>query len=151
MLPVRFRARVELGGKTATGIPVPEAVVTSLGTSKRPAVHVTINGHTYRSTVAPMGGRNMLPVSAENRELAGVAAGDTVDVDLELDTAPRELAVPPDLAEALKRDSGTKRFFEGLSYSKQQRVVIPIEQAKTPETRQRRVDKAMEMLREGRV
>ena len=145
----KFRAPLELGGKTATGITVPEKVVTSLGTSKRPAVRVTINGYTYRSTIAPRGGRFMLPVSAEHREGAGIAAGDTVGVELELDTEPRELAVPPDLAKALARDPAAKKAFDGLSYSKKQRFTIPIEQAKTPDTRQRRVDKAITELQNG--
>jgi len=111
---MRFRAEMQLGGKTATGIPVPEDVVESLGTSKRPTVRVTFNGHNYRSTVARMGGRYMLPVSGENREHAGVAAGDEVDVEIELDTAldtaPRELTLPPDLVEALEGDADAKRF-----------------------------------------
>jgi Bacteriocin-protection, YdeI or OmpD-Associated/Domain of unknown function (DUF1905) len=147
---VRFHSVVQLGGKTATGIPVPEEVVTSLGSSKRPPVRVTINGHTYRSTLASRGGQFMLPISAENRASAGVAAGDEVEVDIELDTAPREVTVPPDLAEALEREVDAKRYFEGLSYSQKQRHVLPIEQAKTAETRQRRIDKALSMLREGR-
>jgi hypothetical protein len=147
---VRFHSVVQLGGKTATGIPVPEEVVTSLGSSKRPPVRVTINGHTYRSTLASRGGQFMLPISAENRASAGVAAGDEVEVDIELDTAPREVTVPPDLAEALERDVVAKRYFEGLSYSQKQRHVLPIEQTKTAETRQRRIDKALSMLREGR-
>ena len=94
---MKFHSVVQLGGKTATGIPVPEEVVTSLGSSKRPPVRVTINGHTYRSTLASRGGQFMLPISAENRASAGVAAGDEVEVDIELDTAPREVTVPPDL------------------------------------------------------
>jgi hypothetical protein len=147
---VRFHSVVQLGGKTATGIPVPEEVVTSLGSSKRPPVRVTINGHTYRSTLASRGGQFMLPISAENRASAGVAAGDEVEVDIELDTAPREVTVPPDLAEALEREVDAKRYFEGLSYSQKQRHVLPIEQAKTAETRQRRIDKALSILREGR-
>lgn len=147
---MRFHSVVQLGGKTATGIPVPEEVVTSLGSSKRPPVRVTINGHTYRSTLASRGGQFMLPISAENRASAGVAAGDEVEVDIELDTAPREVTVPPDLAEALEREVDAKRYFEGLSYSQKQRHVLPIEQAKTAETRQRRIDKALSMLREGR-
>lgn len=150
-MTIRFRATLELGGKTATGIVVPEKVVSALGSSKRPAVRVTINRYTYRSTVAPRGGRFLLPVSAENREGAGIAAGDKVEVDLELDTEPRELAVPPDLAKALGRDPAAKSFFDGLSYSKKQRFTIPIEQAKTAETRQRRVDKAVESLHDGRT
>jgi hypothetical protein len=147
---MRFRATIEQSGKTATGVEVPEAVVTTLGSGKRPKVRVTINGHTYRSSVASMGGRFMLGLSAEVREGAGVAGGDVVDVDLELDTEPRVVTVPPDLAKALGRDAAAKRTFEALSYSQQQRHVLPIEGAKTPETRQRRVDATMQALREGR-
>jgi hypothetical protein len=147
---VRFHSVIQLGGKTATGIPVPEEVVTSLGSSKRPPVRVTINGHTYRSTLASRGGQFMISRSAENRASAGVAAGDEVEVDIELDTEPREVAVSPDLAEALKQEMDAKRYFEGLSYSQKQRHVLPIEQAKTAETRQRGIDKALSMLREGR-
>src|SRR3712207_5787593 len=146
---MRFRATVELGGKTATGIRVPAEVVASLGPSKRPAVRVTINGHTYRSTVAPLGGAHMLPVSAEIRERAGVAAGDEVEVDIELDTEPREVTVPPDFAAALDRDADAKRSFDGLSYSNKRRYVLSIEEAKTEETRQRRIAKAIDTLRAG--
>src|SRR5437867_2874762 len=85
---MRFHAVIQLSGKTATGIEVPGEVVAALGPSKRPAVRVTINGYTYPSTVAPLGGAFMLPVSAEVRAQAGVAAGDEVAVDVELDTAP---------------------------------------------------------------
>jgi Bacteriocin-protection, YdeI or OmpD-Associated/Domain of unknown function (DUF1905) len=147
---MRFHSVVQLGGKTAAGIPGPEEVVGSLGSSKRPPVRVTINGHTYRSTLASRSGQFMLPISAENRTSAGVAAGDEVEVDIDLDTEPRKVTVPPDLAEALERDVDAKRFFEGLSYSQKQRYMLPIEQAKTAETRQRRIDKALSMLREGR-
>jgi Domain of unknown function (DUF1905)/Bacteriocin-protection, YdeI or OmpD-Associated len=148
---VKFRAKVELGGKTATGIEVPAAVVAKLGSSKRPAVSATINRYTYRSTVAPMGGRFMLPVSAQVRQAAGVAAGDLVEVDLELDTAPREVTVPADFGRALARDAAARRFFEGLSFSNKQRIVISIEAAKAPETRERRIAKAVNALREGRT
>jgi hypothetical protein len=148
---MRFRATIELSGKTATGIEVPEEVVAGLGNSRRPAVRATISGYTYRSSVGSMGGRFLLPISAEVRDRAGVAAGDEVDVDLELDAEPREVTVPPDLAEALGRDPEAKRFFEGLSYSAKQRVVLPIEGAKTAATRQRRLDKAIDQLRAERV
>src|SRR5579872_2282569 len=93
---MRFRAIIQHSGKTATGISVPAEVVSALGTSKRPAVRVTINGYTYRSTVAPLGGAFMLPLSAEHRAAAGVAAGDAVEVTLVRDTAPRVVSVPPD-------------------------------------------------------
>lgn len=146
---MRFRAPVVLGGKTATGIPVPEEVVDSLGSGKRPPVRVTVGGHTYRTTVAPMGGQFWIPLSAENRSSAGVAAGDEVDVDIDLDTAPREVHVPADFTEALDRDTDARRTFDGLSYSHKRRYVLSIEDAKTPETRQRRITKAVSMLHDG--
>lgn len=148
---MRFSAAVELGGKTATGIVVPPEVVAGLGTSRKPAVRVTINGHTYRTTVATMGGEFKIPVSSDVRVAAGVAAGDTVEVDIELDTAPREVSVPDDFAAALDRAPDARRFFDGLSYSNRLRFVLNIEGAKTAETRQRRIDKAVAMLGEGRV
>jgi bifunctional DNA-binding transcriptional regulator/antitoxin component of YhaV-PrlF toxin-antitoxin module len=146
---MRFQATILLSGKTATGIRVPPDVVEGLGPSRRPAVRVTINGYTYRSTVAPMRGEFMLPVSAEVRERSGVAAGDQVDVHVELDTEPRAVSVPAGLAEALDRDAAARRAFEALSYSAQQRVVIPIETARTADARQRRVAKAVSEVREG--
>jgi len=147
---MKFRAIIELAGKTATGFEVPAAVVAKLGSSKKPAVRVTIKGYAYRSTVASMGGRFMLPISAEVRDAAGVAARDKVGVDVELDTAPREVTLPPDFSRALTREPAVKRFFEGLSFSNKQRIVIAIESAKTPETRQRRIGKSIRSLREGR-
>lgn len=148
---MRFRTTVELGGKTATGLRVPAEVVAGLAKGKKPPVRVTIKGHTYRSTVAVMGGAYFLPLSAENRGSAGVAAGDEVDVDLELDTEPREVSLPPDFTDALGRDGDAQRFFDGLSYSHKRRYVMGIEEAKTAETRQRRIDKAVSMLRDGRT
>jgi hypothetical protein len=145
---VTFRATILLGGKTATGICVPDEVVAALGPSRRPRVHATLRDHTYRTTIAPMGGRFMLPVSGEVREAAGVAAGDELDVVLALDTEAREVAVPPDLARALTDEA--RRFFDGLSFTNQSRVVLSIEGAKTPETRLRRIAKAAEAMREGR-
>jgi hypothetical protein len=147
---MRFRAIIQQNGKTATGIQVPAEVVAQLGPTKRVAVNVTINGHMYRSTVAPMGGVFMLPLSAENRALANVSAGDEVEVELEPDTQPREVTVPPDFQEALERDADARRFFDGLSYSNKQRFVLSIEGAKTAETRQRRIAQAVSALREGR-
>jgi hypothetical protein len=147
---VRFRATIGLAGKTATGIRVPAQVVESLGAGKKPPVRVTINGKTYRSTIASRSGQYLVGVSAENRELTGVAAGDEVDVDIELDTEPREVAVPPDLGKALDTDPQVRQFFESLSFSQKQWYVLLIDQAKKPETRERRVEKAIEMLRQGR-
>jgi hypothetical protein len=147
---MKFRTTVLLGGKTATGLPVPDDVVEALGAGKKPAVTVTLGGHTYRSTIASRGGQYLLPLSGENREQAGVAAGDEVDVEVTLDTAPRELEIPPDLAEALAADDAARTRFESLSYSAKQRFVLPIGQAKTEETRQRRVAKVITDLRAGK-
>ena len=147
---MRFHTTILQGDKTATGICIPDEIVAALGTSKRPAVRVTLNGYTYRSTVAVMGGVFMVGVSAEVRKGAGVAGGDEIDVDIELDTEPREVTVPPDFADALDGDADAKRYFERLSYSHKRRHVLAIEDAKTAETRQRRIDKAISMLREGR-
>ena len=144
---MRFRAKIHLSGKTATGIRVPDKIVEKLGPSKRPPVRVTIKGYTYRSTVASMGGEFWVGVSAENREGAGVSAGDRVDVDIELDTEPREVTVPPDLKKALGRNAAAKKNFEKLSYSNKRRYVLQIEDAKTVETRQRRIDRTVNELK----
>ena len=146
---MRFHTSVLLGGKTATGIRVSSEVVEGLGSHKRPPVRVTIGNHTYRTTVAVMGGEFMIPLSAENRKSAGVTAGEEVDVGIELDTEPREVSVPPDFAGALGRDSNARRYFDGLSYSHKRRYVMSIEEAKTDATRQRRIAKAVEKLAEG--
>ena len=148
---MRFRTTIELGGKTATGFRVPPEVVAGLGRGKRPPVHVTVGGHTYRSTVAAYGDVFMLPLAAEHREAAGVAAGDEVDVDVELDAAPREVTVPPDLAAALGRDEDARGFFDDLSYSNRRRIGLSIAAAKTADPRQRRTAEAIEALREGRT
>jgi hypothetical protein len=147
MTTTTFRATIELNGRTATGISVPPDVVAGLGAGKKPPVRVTIAGHSYRTTIAPRGERYLIPVSAENRAAAGVAAGDEVDVEIALDTEPRVLAVPGDLAEALDREPAARARFDALSYSAKQRHVLPIAQAKTAETRARRVAKALDALR----
>jgi hypothetical protein len=147
---MRFRATIQLAGKTATGIEVPPEVVESLGAGKKPPVRVTIGGQSYRTTVASRRDRYLVGVSAENRARLGVAAGDEVDVDIELDTEPREVTVPRDLADALAADGKAARFFDGLSYSQKRSYVQPIEQAKKAETRERRIAKALDMLRQGR-
>ncbi|HTF50403.1 MAG TPA: YdeI/OmpD-associated family protein [Pseudonocardia sp.] len=145
---MRFRATVELGGKTATGIQVPAEVVTGLGSHRRPSVRVTVGGHTYRTTVAPMGGAYFVPLSAENRTAAGVAAGDMVDVDIELDTEPRQVTVPADLAAALARQSGAGEAFQALSYSRRKEHVRQVETAKAAATRERRIAKVLDSLHE---
>ncbi len=147
---MHFRTTILRAGKTATGIEVPEAIVTALGSGKRAKVLVTINGFTYRNSVAPMGGVYMIGVSDEVRRAAGVAGGDVVDVDIELDTAPREVDVPADLAAELDADPAARRTFEALSYSNKSWHTSQIAGAKTDETRQRRLAKSIEALRAGR-
>jgi hypothetical protein len=147
---MRFRTTIQQTGKNTTGIPVPDDVVSALGSGKRPAVTVTVNGYSYRSTVASMGGVSMVSLSAEHRAGAGVAGGDEVEVDLELDTAPREVTVPDDLAAALDEEPAARTTFDGLSYSNKSWHVLQVTGAKTDETRQRRIAKSVETLRQGR-
>lgn len=143
---MRFRTTVLLHGKSATGIEVPADVVEALGPGKRPKVTVTINGHSYRSSVGVMGGVSLIPISADVRATAGVAPGDEIEVDVEPDTGPRVVEVPADFAAALDQVPAARAAFGKLSYSGQQRYVLGIGQAKTPETRQRRVEKAVAEL-----
>ena len=148
---MRFRTTIQQSGKTATGIQVPEDVIQTLGAGKRPAVKVTINDYTYRSTVAVTGGRYMVGVNAEHRAGAGVAGGDEVDVDIDLDTAPRQVSVPADFAAALDAQPAARRTFDGLSYSNKSWHVLQVEGAKTDETRQRRIAKSVDILKQGRA
>jgi hypothetical protein len=139
MRSMRFRTTLLQGDGTATGFEVPPEVVESLGRGKRPPVTVTINGYTYRNTVAVYGGVFMLGVSAEHRASAGVAGGDQIDVELELDTAPREVVVPNDLASALAAEQAAQETFDGLSYSNKSWHVLQVTGAKSDETRRRRI------------
>jgi len=133
-------------GKTATGVEVPDDVVAALAGGKKPKVYVTINGHTYRSSVAVMGGKSLVGVSAENRAAAGVAAGDTITVDLRLDNDPRVVEVPEDFAAALAANASAAAAWAKLSYSHQQQHVLAIEGAKSADTRSRRVAGAITKL-----
>jgi hypothetical protein len=148
---VKFRATIKLEGKTATGFQVPAEVVASLGSHKRPPVSVTIKGYTYRSTVMPYSGVFMLPLSAENREAAGVKAGDQVEVTLELDQEPRTVGVPDDLAAALSAQPGARAAFDALSYTLRKEYARQVEEAKTPETRARRIAGVVAKLTTGKA
>ena len=145
---MRFESRVELGGKTATGIPIPDEVIEGLGESNRPSVTITVNGYTYRTTAVRMGGRFLVPLSAENREAAGVQAGDEIVVDIENDTAPREVVLPDDLEAAM--DDAARTAYDGLSYTHRKEWVRWVEEAKKPETRATRIEKTVAGLREGK-
>jgi hypothetical protein len=148
---IQFRAVIQQTGKTACGIEVPAGVVEALGGSRRPAVVVTLDHYSYRSTVAPMGGGFWVGVNSGHREASGLRAGDEVQVTLALDAAPRELEVPPELAAALEADPTAKAFFDGLSYSNRRVFTLSVEGTNNPETKARRVEKAIVMMREGRV
>ena len=148
---MRFRTTIQQSGKSIMGFEVPPEVVEGLGAGKRPPVTVTIKGYTYRNTVAVLGGRYMIGVSGEHRGPARVVGGETVDIDIELDTAPREVTVPPDLAAALDADAGARRTFDGLSYSNKSWHVLQVDGAKSPETRSRRIEKSVAALRDGRI
>jgi hypothetical protein len=147
---MKFTAPLELHGKTATGISVPEDVVVGLNAGKRIPVKVTINKHTFATTIAPYNGQYLIPVSADIRAQAKVAAGDTLTVDVVVDTSERTIAVPADLSAAFKKNAKAKAFFDTLSLSNQRGYVDWIEQAKKPETRTARLDKTIESLTEGK-
>jgi hypothetical protein len=147
---MKFLTTILQSGGNTTGIQVPDEVVAALSSSRKPAVTVTLNGYAYRSTVAVMGGRFMVGVSADVRAKSGVKGGDTVEVEIVLDTAPRVLEIPPDLAAALAAEPAAQAAFDKLSYSNKRRHTMPVEEAKTPETRARRIEKSVENLKAGR-
>ncbi|GAA4266577.1 YdeI/OmpD-associated family protein [Frondihabitans peucedani] len=142
-----FHTTVLQARVNATGLEVPPEIVDELGSGRKPAVVVTVGDYTYRSTVAVMGGRFLIPLSSEHRSASGLAAGDEIDVTLTLDDAPREIAVPSDLLSLLAAEPVLQSAFERLSYSRKRALVEPVDQAKTPETRQRRIDKVLDALR----
>ena len=148
---MKFRAELQRAGGNATGFEVPQEIVDGLGGGGHPKVVATVNGYEFRSSIAKMGGSYWLGVSAERREAAGVAGGDVLDVNVELDTAERTVSVPEDLAAALERNPAAKSFWDGLSFSNKQWHVLQVEGAKTAETRARRVAKSVEMLADGRA
>ena len=145
-----FRTTILGTGQTTAGIEVPEAAVEALGKGKRPPVVVTINGYTYRNTVAVMSGTYMIGVSNEHRAASGLKAGDEVDVELVLDTAPRTVELPTDFAAALDAEPGARETFDKLSPSNKGYHVSLIEGAKAADTRQRRIEKSIAALREGK-
>ena len=148
---MRFRAELQTNGKTAAGFVVPDQIVADLGGGGRPKVKVTIGDYEFRTSIARMGDRYLLGVSKERRAGAGIAAGDTLDVEVELDMAERRVEIPDDLAEALAEAPEAKAFFESLSYSKQQWHTLQVSSAKKPETRAHRVATSVAMLTAGRA
>ena len=146
---VTFQTTVAARGNN-TGIEVPDQLIAELDAGKRPPVLVDLNGYEYRTTVGVMGGTAMISVSAAVRTATGLKGGDPVRVTLTVADAPREVDVPADLAAALAADTAAGTFFAGLSNSLQRYHCDNVAGAKTPETRQRRIDKALALFREGK-
>ena len=146
---VTFQTTVAVRGNN-TGIVVPDELIAQLGAGKRPPVLVDLGGYRYRNTVGVMGGTAMVSVSAAVRKATGLAGGDPVRVTLTVAETPREVEVPDDLAAALAADQQAGAFFAGLSNSLQRFHVDSVTGAKTPETRQRRIEKALALFREGK-
>ncbi|GLZ78481.1 hypothetical protein Afil01_32880 [Actinorhabdospora filicis] len=142
---VKFRTVVE-PPEPMRGLEVPPEIVEALGGGARPPVTITLNGHTWKSRVAIMRGRHLLGLSNANRTAADVAIGEEVDVEIELDTEPRVIAEPEDLTKALDADPAARAAWDRLAYSHKREHVRAIESAKKPETRQRRIDKAITTL-----
>lgn len=139
-MPETFRTTIQKAeGLNATGIRVPPDVISALGTGKKPKVVITLNGYTYRSTVAAYGDVFMLPLSQEHRVAAGVQAGDEVEVTLVLDLEPRTVDIPEDLVTALAEKPGARAAFDDLSYTMRKEHVRQVESAKAQETRDRRI------------
>ena len=141
-----FKTILLQAGKTATGIKIPPEIIEKLGAGKKPPVKVTINGFTYRSTVAVMADAFMVGVNAENRIGAKVNGGDKIEVTIELDTEERVVEIPADFQKILNKHPEAKKKFATLSYSKQKELVVPITDAKTEETKQKRIEKALSIL-----
>lgn len=137
-MAVTYRTEMALVGRN-TGIPVPPDVLDELGGGKRPGVSVGVNGYRYDSTVGSMGGRFLIPFSAQHRARSGIAGGDALEVELTLESGPREVPVPEDLAAALDA-AGAQAAFDALAPSHRKAHVTSVESAKAPETRQRRVE-----------
>jgi hypothetical protein len=143
---MKFRAYVE-PPEPMRGLEVPSEMVAALGGGTRPPVTITVNGHSWKSRVAIMRGRHLLGLSNANRQAADVAIGEEVEVELELDTEPRVVVEPPDFAQALDDDPLARAAYNNLSHSRKREHVRAIESAKKPETRQRRIEKAIATLR----
>jgi Bacteriocin-protection, YdeI or OmpD-Associated/Domain of unknown function (DUF1905) len=143
---MKFRAEVE-PHERMHGLEVPPQVVEALGGGKRPPVTITINGHSWKSRVAIMRGRNLIGLSSANRAGAHLVVGEQVEVELTLDLEPRVVVEPADLTRALDADPMARAAYDRLAHTHRRRLVLGIESAKKPETRARRVEQAVADLR----
>jgi len=147
---VRFMGRLTATARGGGGtlVPVPRAVAAKLGLKGMPRIQAVIAGTPYRGSLMPMGdGTYCLGVLKSIQEAAGVGVGDEIEVELELDTAPRTVEVPPDLAAALARDRKAAAAWEKLSYTNRKEIARSLEEAKKPETRERRLAAVIERLK----
>jgi len=142
---MKFKTKIVQTGNN-TGIEVSEKILDELGAGKKPLVVVTLNGYSYRSAVGKMGDKFMISLSAEHRKNANVNGGETVEVSIDLDTVPRTVEIPAYLQKALDRNKTAKENFEKLAPSKKKAIVLSINDAKTEETKIKRIDKVIEQL-----
>ena len=133
-----------------TGIEVPAAAIQQLAAGQRPPVQVDVNGYVFRSTVAVMGGKSLIGVSAAVRAATGLRGGDAIHVTLTLAVAPREVDMPADLAAALDAAPAARRFFDALPNSLQRYHTELVSGAKAADTRQRRIEKAVALFLAGK-
>lgn len=148
---IRFRTQLQARGPAAAVV-LDDTQVAAVGEgAKRFPVVATVNGYTWRTSVARMGGESLLGLNRQVREAAGVAAGDTVDVAVELDDAPREVDVPDDLAAALSADRKAKAAFDAMAFTHRKEFARWVADAKRDDTRRRRVTQAVEMIRAGKT
>ena len=148
---IRFRAQLQPRGPAAAVV-LDDAQVAEVGEgARRFPVVATVNGYTWRTSVARMGGEFLVGLSQEVRQGAGVQAGDEVDVTIELDSAPRDVEVPEALAAALAADPRAKAAFDGMAFTHRKEYARWVAEAKRDETRQRRVQQAVEMIRAGQT
>lgn len=147
---MKFKTKIVQSGNN-TGIHVPDEIIERIGAGKKPPVVITLKKYTYRNTVAVMGGKYMVSLSAEHRTNAHVSGGEELEINIELDTEPRTVDIPQDLQKALNKNVVAKKNFEALSPSKKKYLVLDITSAKTEETKIRRIEKAIQSLPAGKV
>ena len=146
---MKFKTKLhQVADMNATGIIVPAKIVEALEAGKKPPVNVTINGkYTYRGRIASMGGDYMIGVAKEHRDKAGIKGGDSIEVEVMLDDAPREVIIPPELAKALANKKGAQAAFAALSYTLRKEAARSVTEAKAEETRERRIAKIIDSLK----
>lgn len=145
---MKFTSQLTVVENDNAGIPVPEEIVTALGGGNHPKVQLTLNGFTYRSSIAKMGDGFWIPASKDRRKEGNLEVDVPYEIDIALDTAPRTVDIPEELTAHFASNPDTKATWDAVSYSNQLRMVTPINNAKKPETRQRNVDKVIATLKE---